>query len=150
MPVRRVLAAVDLGPQGETVARAATSLAAQTDATLTLLHAVQPPPVPGDIAGALAPPVVPPISHDRLADQARDEVAALAEEQARHVAAHARVLLHRDPATAIADAAEEEESDLIVIGSAQRSGLHRLFAGSVAESTLRIAPCPVLVVPTDG
>ncbi|MGH7230688.1 MAG: universal stress protein [Nitrospiraceae bacterium] len=37
-------------------------------------------------------------------------------------------------------------ADLIVIGSQGRSGLQRLVLGSVAESVIRRACCPVLVV----
>jgi nucleotide-binding universal stress UspA family protein len=42
--------------------------------------------------------------------------------------------------------AEEKDADLIVIGTRGRTGLGRLFVGSVAESVLRRAPCAVLVV----
>ncbi|MBI2373667.1 MAG: universal stress protein [Deltaproteobacteria bacterium] len=36
--------------------------------------------------------------------------------------------------------------DLIVMGTHGRSGLVRLFMGSVADGVLRRAPCPVLVI----
>lgn len=42
--------------------------------------------------------------------------------------------------------AEQEQIDLIVIGSHGRSGIRRMLLGSVAESVLRNAKCPVLVV----
>jgi hypothetical protein len=38
--------------------------------------------------------------------------------------------------------------DLIVMGTHGRSGLARLFMGSVAEKVLREASCPVLTVKT--
>ncbi|MGY3879495.1 universal stress protein [Aeromonas enteropelogenes] len=42
--------------------------------------------------------------------------------------------------------AKEDEVDLIVMGSHGRSGITHLLVGSVAESVVRHAPCPVLVV----
>lgn len=40
--------------------------------------------------------------------------------------------------------------DLLVLATHGRQGLSRLFAGSVAESTIRSVSCPVLVTRTDG
>ena len=48
---------------------------------------------------------------------------------------------------AIYDVAAKEHADLIVIATHGRSGLRHAFAGSVAEATVRHAPCPVIVVP---
>ncbi|MGH1408216.1 MAG: universal stress protein [Aeromonas sp.] len=42
--------------------------------------------------------------------------------------------------------ANHDEADLIVMGSHGRSGITHLLVGSVAESVVRHAPCPVLVV----
>jgi nucleotide-binding universal stress UspA family protein len=42
--------------------------------------------------------------------------------------------------------AEEEKADLIVIGTHGRTGLMRVLMGSVAESVMRLAQCPVLTV----
>lgn len=50
------------------------------------------------------------------------------------------------PATAIVDAAEEQDVDQIVIGSRGRSGVSRVLLGSVAETVVRRSPVPVTVV----
>ena len=42
--------------------------------------------------------------------------------------------------------AEELDANLIVMGTHGRTGLAHVFIGSVAERTLRSAPCPVLTV----
>jgi nucleotide-binding universal stress UspA family protein len=52
-----------------------------------------------------------------------------------------------DPAGTIDDYAREKGVDLIVMATHQPGFVERLFVGSVAEGTLRDAPCPVLVVP---
>lgn len=49
------------------------------------------------------------------------------------------------PADAIIRAAEGE-ADLIVMGTHGRTGLERLFLGSVASEVIRRAPCPVLTM----
>jgi nucleotide-binding universal stress UspA family protein len=56
------------------------------------------------------------------------------------------VLLDGDPGTEIARYAADAHIDLIVMGTHGRTGLDRLLMGSVAEQTLRSAPCSVLVV----
>jgi nucleotide-binding universal stress UspA family protein len=50
------------------------------------------------------------------------------------------------PADEVLAAAREWNADLIVIGTHGRSGMSRLVMGSTAESVLRRAACPVLVV----
>jgi len=47
-------------------------------------------------------------------------------------------------AETIVDTAREEEVDLIVIGKKGRTGLDRIFIGSVANQVLRSSPAPVL------
>ena len=53
------------------------------------------------------------------------------------------------PYRAIVDCAENERIDLIVMSSHGRSGLSRMLIGSVTDKVLRVAPCPVLVVPLE-
>ncbi len=50
-------------------------------------------------------------------------------------------------ADGIISCSKEFEADLIVIGTHSRTGLDRLFMGSVAEHVVRHAEMPVLVVP---
>jgi nucleotide-binding universal stress UspA family protein len=59
------------------------------------------------------------------------------------VKAHQRVDV---PSEEITRLAGELEADLIVVGTHGRRGLSRLLLGSVAEGTVRLAPCPVLVM----
>ena len=54
-----------------------------------------------------------------------------------------------DPGSHIAKHATQVDAGLIVISSHGRTGLQRLFIGSVAERVVRMSPCPVLVLRTD-
>lgn len=51
-----------------------------------------------------------------------------------------------DPGANIVKIASENNASLIVIPSHGRSGLSRIFLGSVAERVVRLAECPVLVL----
>jgi nucleotide-binding universal stress UspA family protein len=49
-------------------------------------------------------------------------------------------------AETIGQLANALEADLVVVGTHGRKGVTRMVLGSVAERTVRLAPCPVLVV----
>ena len=50
-------------------------------------------------------------------------------------------------AHAIAEAAEKDGADLIVVGTRGHTRLGGLLVGSVTERLLQVSPCPVLAVP---
>src|SRR5439155_507589 len=56
------------------------------------------------------------------------------------------VLLEGDPGEIIPKYVAEAGIDMVVMGTHGRTGQERLLMGSVAEQTLRSAPCSVLVV----
>lgn len=56
------------------------------------------------------------------------------------------MVVEGEPKTAIVDVACKIEADLIVIGSIGMSALERVLIGSVSDSVLRHALCPVLMV----
>jgi nucleotide-binding universal stress UspA family protein len=61
----------------------------------------------------------------------------------------ARVVVHLrydGIAEEIAQLAADLEADMVVVGTHGRRGLSRFLLGSTAEATVRLAPCPVLVV----
>lgn len=60
-----------------------------------------------------------------------------------------RVTIHiglYDAAGTISQLAQSVDADLVVVGTHGRRGVKHLLLGSVAEATVREAPCPVLVV----
>ena len=50
------------------------------------------------------------------------------------------------PSSALLDVAKNKKADLIVMGSHGRTGLKRLWLGSVAESVVQEATIPILIV----
>jgi universal stress protein A len=64
---------------------------------------------------------------------------------------HARALFtvrHGDPAAGILDYAREEMADMILIGSHGNTAIGRLLVGSTAETLMRKAHCPVIILKT--
>ncbi len=55
-------------------------------------------------------------------------------------------VLQGDPHQKLVEAAREIDADLIVMSTHGRGGVAHLVIGSVAEKTVRHAPCPVFVV----
>jgi nucleotide-binding universal stress UspA family protein len=51
------------------------------------------------------------------------------------------------PAERLADLADEEDAELIVVGSRGRGAFKAAFLGSVSSSLVGVARCPVLIVP---
>jgi len=70
---------------------------------------------------------------------------AAASLRARGLGTEVKVLLG-DPRIALVEAAHSERADLMVVGSHGRTGIARLFMGSVAQHVVTHAPCSVLVV----
>jgi len=85
---------------------------------------------------------------DELHEQCEHVVeTALAVARARGVAAEERIV-DGNADDALIAGAHEDRADLIVVGSHGRRGVSRFVLGSVAESVVRRAPMPVLVVRT--
>lgn len=74
-----------------------------------------------------------------------DNFEELVHEKASSVSVRS-IIKEGTPANAILETAEEEDVDLIVIGSSGKSGLDRFLMGSVADKVSKSAKCSVLVV----
>lgn len=78
-----------------------------------------------------------------------DEGKALVQDAAKRVQAVTPAdvaVLDGAPVDAITDYSHQIGADLVIIGSHGRTGLPRLFLGSVAEGVIRNASAPVMVV----
>ncbi len=83
---------------------------------------------------------------EQLEDSAERELPKLAECDECAGLEIEELVVHGEAASEIVRIAKEREVDLIVISSHGRTGLGRIFFGSTAESVVRHASCPVLVV----
>jgi nucleotide-binding universal stress UspA family protein len=108
--------------------------------------------MPGVPFGGVFPwgPGGPPMTAD---DRAAVDEALMREEQAAEAVAEAQApadaeveVVFGDVVEAILGAAEDENADLIVVGSNDKGFLQRLLGGSVSQEVAREAPRPVLIV----
>jgi len=77
---------------------------------------------------------------------ARNKLEKAAAKYREHAALLSTLLANGDPSDAIVNTAGKIGADLIVIGTHGRTGVRRMLLGSVAETVLRAAPCPVLAI----
>jgi nucleotide-binding universal stress UspA family protein len=142
----RVIGVAYDGSEGAEIALTeAKALAAEFEAALQLITAVPPIELYWS-AEAFAGTVA---SGDTIREQRRNGFRHTLEEAAERLPAEARVatvLLDGRPATVIAEEAEKG-IHLLVMGSRNYGPIRRVMAGSTAIELMRLAPCPVLVIP---
>jgi nucleotide-binding universal stress UspA family protein len=128
MTMRDVLFATDFSSASEPAGRVARELARQWDGTLHVAHVVPPVTDPADASKRL----------ERLGTSLGDGLSVKTALLSGRVARH------------IIDYARETSVGLIVLGTHGRTGVSRALLGSVAEAVVRLAPCPVLTVPSSA
>ena len=134
--VERILHPTDLADTSVRALTLAINLARQNHAELLLAHALPPPT-----------PIFESESSERPCAEADLEV--LVDRLSSQGIRARRILIKgtRPVPGNIADCAKFFGADLIVMGTRSRRGLARFLRGSIAASVVKIAPCPVLVVP---
>jgi len=146
MAFRKILVPIDFSTHSSRALQTAIELAKAFGAKLYLLHCY-----PINV-GAISPyGLVIPESFDRdIREAATKQLAQWREKvtaQDLEVESEVTPLF---PSEAIASTAERVGADLIVMGTRGLSGLKHVMLGSVAERTVRIAPCPVLTLKATG
>lgn len=135
-----VLVAVDLSPESVDVMAAASNVGRNAPVELHILHVLPMPPVE-DIGYSDSDRQ---LGLQNLADRARNQLRHLVSQVSPRIG---RAVLHirlGTPDLEITQLANDLAADLLVVGTHARSGLERIILGSVAESVMRHAPCPVL------
>jgi universal stress protein A len=135
MQAKKILFPTDFSTASDAGLPQAVSLAKDTGATLVILHVQEPPLAYG--GGELYYGIPEPNT------EALEKMLSEVKPDDPSVKFTHRMVVG-DPATEIVRVAQEEQADLIVMGTHGRTGLTRLLMGSVAEAVIRRAPCPVL------
>jgi nucleotide-binding universal stress UspA family protein len=143
-PFRRILFATDFSAASRRAFEEGIRLAKEDQSELVIAHAYQPPSLlPTDMY--VAPAVYDELD-TRLRENAVKKLTTLHEEARREGVRARWLFLAGSPFEAIAEAARETRADLVVMGTHGRTGVARLFMGSVASRVISTAPCPVLTV----
>jgi universal stress protein A len=128
LPIRKILHPTDFSDHSRAAFDLACALARDYGAELLILHVNRATPIYAPDGIVVGVPVEEPFEHEDPSIKVEHK------------------LVDGDPAEQIVKAAAG--MDLIVLGTHGTTGLARLLMGSVAESVLRNAPCPVLTVRT--
>ena len=140
---KHILCPVDFSESSTRSLAHAAALARWYEAQLTLLHVV-PTFDPVQVRAELGVPVqiVDPVPREEVLREMRQ----LLNRAGFSADAHLAAAEAGDASTTIVDQALTTRADLIVIGTHGRRGFKRLLLGSVTETVLHEAPCPVLTV----
>ena len=134
-----ILVPTDESDHAERAADHAALLAGAFDATVHLLTVV-------DIEAGAGPFSAGGVDQNYVDRQIADQREALAEREAGLDVPVETSVVTGSPSEGILDYIEDNEVDLVVMGTHGRSGLRRYLTGSVAERVVRLSPVPVLTV----
>ncbi len=153
--MKRVLIALDYEPSAEMIAETGYKIAAALHAQIVLVHVIAEPayyssmeysPIMGysGFMDAFDP---------GLSDAVKNDIKKMAQEfldnSKKHLGdATIKTLVTEGTfADSIAESAENEQADLIVLGSHNRRGLDKLLMEDVAGKVIHLSKMPVLVIP---
>jgi len=134
--LKSVLVATDFSPPSQAALNYGRALARTFGASLHVVH----------VAENFFMRSTPPDPHAVVAAKLRMLRAQLTDDDWTTLRARRVVKVSDSPAESIVEYARTEGVDLIVMGTHGRSAVSQLLVGSVAESVVRRAPCPVLTV----
>jgi nucleotide-binding universal stress UspA family protein len=146
MRLTKILCPIDFSPGSEQALRIAARMALDANAELVVVHAWYIPP-----AAVAGEHVFPAHVIQQIVDDSQrgldDAVTRASGYGAKRVSSK---LLTGTPWAEIVSELERQACDLCVIGTHGRTGMSRIFLGSVAEKVVRHAPCSVLAMRPDG
>jgi universal stress protein A len=143
MEIKKIVFATDFSEGSAHALRYAVDLAKQYGARLYFLHVLY------DVAktsGWYVPHVSMDEMYKDMEKSAREELEKLFVDEMRGYEAIERIVLKGTPYEEIVTYVEEQNIDMVVIGTHGRKGIDRMIFGSTAEQVIRNAPCPVLSV----
>lgn len=138
--IRTVLSPVDFSEPSRQAVRYAREFTLRMNSSMFLINVVEPRPMAVDLSLNYIP------FEEDLEKAARHDLKSLKNEL------HAEGLLIDfsveigNPSDVILEKARELDVSIIIMGSHGKRGISRLIMGSVAETVVRKADCPVLIV----
>jgi len=145
--LRKILLPTDFSNYAATATKYACELATRFDAELHLLHTLEIhlASAPDFVMGLALPNYI----HESRA-AAEKSFANVLDPQWSKDRTVIQAAVEGSPKVEIIRYARQHDIDLIVLATHGRTGLAHVLMGSVAESVVRTAPCPVLTVRPEG
>ncbi|HEV2387432.1 MAG TPA: universal stress protein [Candidatus Acidoferrales bacterium] len=138
--LRNILVATDFSPASEMALDYAVAIARRYESHLYIVHAIRPE------LYALTPPEATGGMVEIVRQAAEQEMANLLISGRLREVPHQAMVEEGDVWSVLAELTSKHHADLIVVGTHGRSGLEKMFLGSVAERVFRLSMQPVLTV----
>lgn len=142
---QHILVPVDFSPVSKRMINRAKEFVETYKSRLTLLHVVQDLPLSAQAFGDVPSITIEPEVQASLIKNAKEHLTQLASELELHEAVGLEVV-EGLPYDSIAEFAEDNKVDLILVGHSAKKGLLGFMMGSTAESIVKHAKCDVLVM----
>ncbi len=145
LPIKKILCSTDFSEPSHLGIEAANELAMNYSAELLIISVI----IPLYPVGA---PGIPPAykvenHYEEMEQYTSRKMEQLEKEKISTGVKVQKFIAHGNAADEIVKRAEREKVDLIVIATHGWTGWRRFIFGSVTEKVLRLATCPVLVIP---
>jgi len=145
--IQRILLPTDFSDYSATATKYACELVTKFDAELHLLHTLEVH-LSSTPAFGMVLDLPSYVQESRTA--AENSLRSVLDHQWSAGRKVVQAVVDGSPKAAIVRYARTHEIDLIILATHGRSGLAHMIIGSVAESVVRTAPCPVLTVRPGG
>jgi universal stress protein A len=140
MTINTILCPTDFSDRSKSALKTAAYFAKLTNASVLLLHVIEPVAVAADMSMAV------PLSEHEIQHQTKEEMNLFAASPELIGLAVKTKLVVGGCSASIVKVAADEQADLIVMNSHGRTGVARMLLGSIAEEVVRKAASPVLIV----
>jgi nucleotide-binding universal stress UspA family protein len=135
---KNILVATDFGPSSVKALRIAIAAARRFAAKIHLVHVASPVVYAADLS-------LSPLTMDQAVMNARQSMDEWMNQPLLTGIKHTEAILEGSLVTELQEYIDQKHIDLVVVGTAGRRGMEKLFMGSEAESIVRHISCPVLI-----
>ena len=135
---RKILVPLDFSEAAAPVLECAVSYAEAFDASLIVMHAADDP--------VLNAPSTSDEYRQRFEEELDEELNHLVGKDVRQRVNIQLVTTSGGAAVEVCSYAEQNDVDLIIMGTHGRGAIAKMILGSVADKVVRLAPCPVLTI----
>lgn len=137
--IRKIIVPIDFLEHTDQIIEYAGYVGKRFAARVHLIHAVEPVQT---YAGYEYPSLD--SLGEEMAELAEKMMQELLDKNQRTIPGCVGKVIRGDIVDAIIEYTEDEQGDLIIIGTHGRRGLSKMWLGSVAEQVIKRAPCPTL------
>ncbi len=137
--ILKIVVPIDFNQHTEQLAEYAIGIAQKLGASLRFVHVLEPP----HRIGIYEYPSLGPFTNE-VEEHAEEKMKRFIKKMRERFPNSDGKIRRGIIVDSIIDYVDEENGDLIIIGTHGRKGLERLWLGSVAERVIKNAPCPTL------